>query len=76
MATPITTPTPTTPSGRVKRSLIQSIVALVPAVVVLLNANHVSLTSASKYGGTSVAAVLAIAMLQNFAESKGWIKSA
>ena len=68
------TPTPRTAAGRIKRSAVQAIVGFIPAVVVLLNENHLNATHAVKYGGTSAGAVLVISILQNVAEARGWLK--
>ena len=67
---------PKTPAGRIKRSAIQAVVGFVPAVVTIVNQDHLSAVHAAKYGGTSVTAVLVIAVVQNFAEKKGWIGTA
>jgi hypothetical protein len=53
---------------------VQAIVGFIPAVVVLLNENHLNATHAVKYGGTSAGAVLVISILQNVAEARGWLK--
>lgn len=67
--------TPKTPAGRIKRSFVQSVIGLVPAITALLNSDHLSLLRAGKYGATGVGGVLLVAIVQNFAESRGWIRS-
>lgn len=61
-----------TPLGRIKRSAVQAAVGVIPATLALLNEGP-SLARAAKYGGTSVASVLLIAVIQNVAEWKGWV---
>jgi hypothetical protein len=68
--------TPKTPWGRIKRSAVQAVVGFIPSVLVMVNQSHLTAAKAGRYGGTSVLSVLAVAVIQNYAESKGWIGTA
>lgn len=71
----IPTTTPTTPSGRVRRSVIQSAIGTLLAVPTIVNGEHVTIAKGLKYGGTATGFILAAAVIQNFAESRGWLKT-
>ena len=66
--------TPRTALGRVKRSLVQMTVGFVPAIVIMTNDDHLSAYKAEKYAVTSFVGVLVITLMQNYAESKGWLR--